>query len=181
MQPPVCCAPFCCCCRPLLLHSTLLLSHSAMASKMRNGLSIWHPAHHTASLSTLFARQGNSFCCDLSFSISLSSFPFLSIHLLQHSLLHVFPFFVLSFFLFLLPKESDRCGRCGNLAFCARFPNPCGRVLGVHRGDSVHIVFYGARKFNMVAASATARGARTLKIRGTWRSTAGTIGAPGAS
>src|SRR5919198_4585775 len=38
-------------------------------------------------------------------------------------------------------RNDDRCGRCGNLAFGARFPNLCGRVLCVHRGGSVHIVF----------------------------------------
>jgi hypothetical protein len=43
--------------------------------------------------------------------------------------------------LLLLEHNDDRCGRCGNLAFFARFPNPCGRVLCVHRGGSVHIVF----------------------------------------
>ena len=50
----------------------------------------------------------------------------------------------------------------GNLAFLARFPNPCGRVLCVHRGGSVHIVFDVAKSFNGVTTSGTMR---TAKLR----------------
>jgi hypothetical protein len=57
-------------------------------------------------------------------------------------------FFVLPF----LREKDERCGRCGNLAFVARFPNPCGRVLCVHRGGGVHIVFDLAKMFNRVIA-----------------------------
>jgi hypothetical protein len=51
-------------------------------------------------------------------------------------------------------------GRCGNLAFFARFPNPCGRVLCVHWGGSVHIVFERAKIFKGVITSATMRVAK---------------------
>ena len=48
-----------------------------------------------------------------------------------------------------------------NLAFFARFPNPCGRVLCVHRGGSVHIVFDVAESFNGVITSGPVRAAKT--------------------
>jgi ribosomal protein S27AE len=64
-----------------------------------------------------------------------------------------------SFFLFVREK-NDRCGRCGNLAFFARFPNPCGRVLCVHGGGSVHIVFDIAEMFNGVITSRPMRVAK---------------------
>ena len=56
---------------------------------------------------------------------------------------------------FFVREKDDRCGRCGNLAFFARFPNPCGRVLCVHRGGSVHIVFDLAEMFDRVIAFVT--------------------------
>jgi hypothetical protein len=64
-----------------------------------------------------------------------------------------------SFFLFVTEKD-DRCGRCGNLAFFARFPNPCGRVLCVHRRGSVHIVFNVAEVVNGMITSGTMRVAK---------------------
>ena len=43
-----------------------------------------------------------------------------------------------SSFVLLFSSEGRGCGRCGNLAFCARFPNSCGRGVCVHSCGSVH-------------------------------------------
>ena len=40
------------------------------------------------------------------------------------------------------------------------------RVLCVHKGGSVHIVFYDAKKFNMIEASATARRSPDVEVQG---------------
>ena len=52
-----------------------------------------------------------------------------------------------------------RVGAVGNRGLCG-FPSRCGRVLCVHRGGSVHIVFDRAEIFKGVITSGTMRVAK---------------------